>query len=48
MKKYKLGDLLTVKHGYPFKGEFFSDEGEFIVLTPANFFETGGFKKTTS
>lgn len=46
MKKYKLGDLLTVKHGYPFKGEFFSDEGEFIVLTPANFFETGGFKKT--
>lgn len=44
--KYKLGDLLTIKHGYPFKGEFFSDKGEKIILTPANFYEKGGFKYT--
>ena len=44
--KTKLGSVLTIKHGYPFKGEFFSDEGEFIVLTPANFYEEGGFKYT--
>lgn len=45
MNKCKLGDLLTIKHGFPFKGEFFSDEGEYIVLTPGNFYEAGGFKR---
>ena len=45
MNKCKLGDLLTIKHGFPFKGEFFSDEGEYIVLTPGNFYEIGGFKR---
>ena len=45
MNKCKLGDLLTIKHGFPFKGELFSDEGEYIVLTPGNFYETGGFKR---
>ena len=32
-----LGDLITVKHGFAFKGEFFSPNGEEIVLTPGNF-----------
>ncbi|MEY8491509.1 restriction endonuclease subunit S [Lachnospiraceae bacterium 29-91] len=45
MNKCKLGDLLTIKHGFPFKGEYFSDKGEYIVLTPGNFYETGGFKR---
>lgn len=44
--KYRLGDVLTIKHGFPFKGEYFSDDGQFIVLTPANFYEKGGFKYT--
>lgn len=44
--KYKLGELLTIKHGYPFKGEFFADAGDKIILTPANFYEKGGFKYT--
>ncbi len=40
----RLGDHLQIKHGYAFKGEYFADEGPFIVLTPGNFFDEGGFK----
>jgi type I restriction enzyme, S subunit len=36
---------LHVKHGYPFKSEYFSNIGHYIVLTPGNFFEEGGFKR---
>lgn len=39
-----LGDGLRVRHGFAFKGEFFSPEGRQIVLTPGNFVERGGFK----
>lgn len=42
----KLKGKLNIKHGFPFKGEFFSEQKtEFIVLTPGNFYETGGFKR---
>ncbi len=41
-----LGDVLTVKHGYAFKGENFSTSGKYILLTPGNFYESGGFKAT--
>lgn len=44
MKKYKLGECLTVKHGWAFKGEFFEEKGEQCILTPGNFYEKGGFK----
>lgn len=44
MQKYKMGELLTVKHGWAFKGEYFCDEGEQSILTPGNFYEKGGFK----
>lgn len=40
----KLGEVLNVHHGWAFKGEFFSESGELIVLTPGNFMEKGGFK----
>lgn len=40
----KLGEGLHVKHGFAFLGEFFSDEGKYILLTPGNFYEEGGFK----
>jgi len=32
-----LGSAIHVKHGYAFKGEFFVDSGQYIVLTPGNF-----------
>lgn len=39
-----LGELLEIKHGFAFKGEFFSDAGSFVLLTPGNFRENGGLK----
>jgi type I restriction enzyme S subunit len=41
----KLRGKIHVKHGFPFKGEYFATEGEYIVLTPGNFYEVGGFKR---
>lgn len=43
-REVALGDGLNVLHGFAFKGEYFRDEGELIVLTPGNFFDEGGFK----
>lgn len=39
-----LGDAIRVKHGFAFKSQFFSDSGGFVVLTPGNFNEEGGFR----
>lgn len=39
-----LGDLCDIKHGFAFKGEFFTDAGQFVLLTPGNFFEHGGYR----
>ncbi|MGE7137496.1 restriction endonuclease subunit S [Luteibacter sp. NPDC031894] len=43
-RNLRLGDGIHVKHGFAFKGEFFSDAGELMVLTPGNFLEKGGFR----
>ncbi len=40
----RLGDAIKVKHGFAFKSQYFSDTGEFVVLTPGNFNEAGGFR----
>lgn len=48
MSKWPVSSLqgkLHVKHGYPFKSEYFSEVGDHIVLTPGNFYEEGGFKR---
>lgn len=37
--------LVRLGYRYPFKSEYFSDAGHYIVLTPGNFFEEGGFKR---
>ncbi|NPD47608.1 restriction endonuclease subunit S [Lentimicrobium sp. S6] len=42
----ELRKVLHVKHGYSFKGEYFSNDGNYILITPGNFFEAGGFKYT--
>jgi type I restriction enzyme S subunit len=39
-----LGEKLSVKHGFAFQGEYFSDTGEYVLLTPGNFFEEGGYR----
>ena len=41
----KLGDILHIKHGYGFKGEYFIDEPNHnFLLTPGNFAIGGGYK----
>ena len=39
-----LSELCDIKHGYAFDGEFFSNEGEYVLLTPGNFYERGGYR----
>ena len=39
-----LSELCDIKHGFAFKGEFFAPSGDYVVLTPGNFFESGGYR----
>src|SRR5450759_3920355 len=39
-----LGEALHIKHGFAFKSKFFSGIGKYVVLTPGNFNEEGGFR----
>ena len=39
-----LAELCDIKHGFAFKSEFFTDSGEYILLTPGNFYESGGYR----
>lgn len=40
----QLRDFITIRHGYPFSSRDFGRQGNYIVLTPGHFFETGGFQ----
>jgi type I restriction enzyme, S subunit len=44
-KLTNLRSRIHVKHGFPFKGEYFKSSGPYVVLTPGNFYEEGGFKR---
>jgi type I restriction enzyme S subunit len=39
-----MGDLFKVKHGFAFDGKYFASEGEYVLLSPGNFHDSGGFK----
>ncbi|MDQ2985658.1 MAG: hypothetical protein M3R13_02915, partial [Armatimonadota bacterium] len=39
-----LSAICEIRHGFAFKSEHFSDSGEFVLLTPGNFFESGGYR----
>lgn len=42
-----LGGLIEIKHGYAFKGEYFSEKPtKNVLITPGNFEIGGGFKST--
>jgi type I restriction enzyme S subunit len=45
-ERVRLGDLLKVTHGWPFKSEFFTEErkGRPIIVSIGNFQYTGGFR----
>lgn len=38
------GLLCDIKHGFAFKSESFTDAGEYVLLTPGNFYESGGYR----
>ena len=39
-----LSDFAEIKHGFPFQSEFFGNSGDYLLLTPGNFNEAGGFR----
>lgn len=39
-----LAELITIKHGHAFKSEGYTSAGDYVLLTPGNFREEGGFK----
>lgn len=39
-----LYELCDIKHGYAFEGKYFSTKGEYVLLTPGNFYERGGYR----
>ncbi len=43
-QKTDLSNFINIKHGFAFKSEYFSDSGNYILLTPGSFYETGGHR----
>lgn len=43
-QKFRIGDIVRITHGFAFKGEFFSNSGKNVLLTPGNFRPEGGIK----
>lgn len=39
-----LSEVCDIKHGFAFKSAFFSNGGRYILLTPGNFYESGGYR----
>ena len=42
--KKPLSELCEIKHGFAFKSQFFDTEGDYVLLTPGNFYESGGYR----
>ena len=40
----ELGEAIHIRHGFAFRSQYFSDNGQLVVLTPGNFNEGGGFR----
>ncbi len=41
----KLNEICSIKHGFAFKSEFFTnEENDYILLTPGSFYEIGGYR----
>lgn len=43
-KEKPLSDLCDIKHGFAFKSQYFTDVGDYVMLTPGNFYESGGYR----
>lgn len=40
----QLGSMIDIKHGFAFKSEYFRASGDYVLLTPGNYFEDGGYR----
>jgi type I restriction enzyme S subunit len=40
----RMAELFRVRHGYAFKGQYFDIDGPYVLLTPGNFHEKGGYR----
>jgi type I restriction enzyme S subunit len=43
-RDYTMDELFHVRHGFAFDGKYFAEEGRYVLLTPGNFYDEGGFK----
>lgn len=43
-RRYTLGTLFKVKHGFAFKSRYFDGDGQLVLMTPGHFREEGGFR----
>ena len=43
-KTEELGYLVDIKHDFSFKSEYFRSQGDFVLLTPGNFYKEGGYR----
>lgn len=43
-EKTTLEGLIEIQHGFAFKSEYFTDSGQYVLMTPGNFYEDGGFR----
>ena len=39
-----LRNYLSIKHGFAFKSKYYEEAGKYVLLTPGNFYESGGYK----
>ncbi|CAH7186039.1 Type I restriction-modification system, specificity subunit S [Vibrio chagasii] len=42
--KGELGEFCFIKHGFAFKSDFFVEKSDYVLLTPGNFYERGGYR----
>lgn len=40
----QLGQKADIAHGYPFESQYFVERGQYMLTTPGNFYEGGGFR----
>lgn len=40
----RLRQFIDIKHGFAFSSDFYADSGHYVLLTPGNFREEGGFR----
>jgi len=43
-EKADLKRFISIRHGFAFKSNYFTESGDYVLLTPGSFYESGGFR----